>query len=189
MARDRRRLGPEEEALWTAVKKSVTPLRPEPRTPEPPPAPPVPESAATPPPDIAASSQHPVRPKPMKPAIPSLQTLDRREKKKLVRGTLEIDGRLDLHGLRQDEARARLLGFLSTVQARGGKLVLVITGKGRQGGGFEALHEPERGVLRRVVPLWLSLPEFRHLVLGFEDAHLAHGGEGALYIRIRRRKP
>ena len=61
--------------------------------------------------------------------------------------------------------------------------VLVITGKGRAAGG-----ESERGVLRRQVPQWLSLPEFRSLVVGFEEAHIGHGGEGALYVRIRRSK-
>jgi DNA-nicking Smr family endonuclease len=62
--------------------------------------------------------------------------------------------------------------------------VLVITGKGRT-----SAAASERGVLRRQVPLWLSLPEFRSLVVGFEEAHIGHGGEGALYVRIRRSKP
>jgi DNA-nicking Smr family endonuclease len=57
--------------------------------------------------------------------------------------------------------------------------VLVITGKGMRADG-------ERGVLKRQVPQWLALPEFRSLVIGFEDAHIAHGGEGALYVRVRR---
>ena len=70
----------------------------------------------------------------------------------------------------------------------GWKVVLVITGKGRPGGDFQSLHDHERGVLRRVVPLWLSLPEFRRVVLGYEDAGPVHGGDGALYIRIRKRK-
>ena len=59
--------------------------------------------------------------------------------------------------------------------------MLVITGKGKVGGA-----ESERGVLRRQVPQWLSLPEFRSLVVGFEEAHIGHGGEGALYVRVRR---
>ena len=59
--------------------------------------------------------------------------------------------------------------------------MLVITGKGKVGG-----SEDERGVLRRQVPQWLSLPEFRSLVVGFEEAHIGHGGEGALYVRVRR---
>lgn len=187
MARDRRRLGPEEEALWAAVRKSVTPLRPQ--SPEPAPKLPVPEAAPTPPDDIAAiTPSGPAPRQPTRPAMPSLHTLGRRDRQKLVRGTREIDARLDLHGLRQDEAHARLRGFLSSAQARGHKVVLVITGKGGPEPGFRALHEYERGVLRRMVPLWLSLPEFRPLVLGFEEAHLAHGGTGAIYVRIRKRK-
>ena len=63
---------------------------------------------------------------------------------------------------------------------RDARLVLVITGKGRGG---------EIGVLRRQVPQWLGLPEFRALVVGFEDASVNHGGEGALYIRVRRSRP
>src|ERR1019366_4885255 len=88
-----------------------------------------------------------------------------------------IDARLDLHGLTQSEAHAALLRFLRSAGARDARLVLVITGKGRGG---------EPGVLRRQVPQWLGLPEFRSLVLGFEDAHVTHGGEGALYVRLRR---
>lgn len=63
--------------------------------------------------------------------------------------------------------------------ARNARLVLVITGKGARG-------EGERGVLKRQVPHWLALPEFRTLVVGFENAHITHGGEGALYVRLRR---
>jgi DNA-nicking Smr family endonuclease len=63
--------------------------------------------------------------------------------------------------------------------------VLVITGKG--GRADEA--RSERGVLKRQVPLWLRLPEFRPYVVGFEDAHIGHGGEGALYVRVRRARP
>ncbi|WP_075214218.1 Smr/MutS family protein [Mongoliimonas terrestris] len=187
MARDRRRLGPEEEALWALVQRSVNPLKRARAEPKPPP-PPSPEAVPPAPADIAAITPKVEAPRaPARPAMPTLQPLDRREKKQVVRGTRAIDARLDLHGLRQDEARARLLGFLSTAQAREAKIVLIITGKGT-GGGFETLYGDERGVLKRMVPLWLSLPEFRDKVLGYEDAHLTHGGAGALYIRIRRRR-
>ena len=107
--------------------------------------------------------------------------LDRRLKKRVARGREPIDGRIDLHGLTQAEAHGALLRFLRTASGRDARLVLVITGKGRDGAG-------ERGVLRRQVPQWLGLPEFRALVVGFEDAHIAHGGEGALYVRVRRTK-
>lgn len=93
----------------------------------------------------------------------------------------EIDARIDLHGMTQTRAHRALSDFLRRAHADGLTFVLVITGKGRSGE-----SESERGVLRRQVPQWLSLPEFRTLVVGFEEAHIGHGGEGALYVRIRR---
>lgn len=90
---------------------------------------------------------------------------------------------LDLHGLTQSEAHAALLRFLRAASSRGARLVLIITGKGGARAG-----DGERGVLKRQVPQWLGLPEFRALIVGFEAAHIAHGGEGALYVRVRRDK-
>jgi DNA-nicking Smr family endonuclease len=103
-------------------------------------------------------------------------------RQRVARGREAIDARMDLHGLTQAEAHAALARFLHSASGRGARLVLIITGKGGRSGGSE------RGVLRRQVPHWLALPEFRDLVIGFEDAHLAHGGEGALYVRLRRRR-
>jgi DNA-nicking Smr family endonuclease len=114
------------------------------------------------------------------PAVPPLAPLGRRMRQRVARGRETIDGRLDLHGLTQSEAHAALLHFLRQASARGARLVLVITGKGRAGAGGE------RGILRRQVPQWLGLPELRAYVIGFEDAHVAHGGEGALYVRLRK---
>lgn len=180
-----RPLAPEEEELWQAVKRSVTPLRPE-------------QAAPPPPAALAAAEAEPQRPlvtlapKPApvaaKPSLPKLHPFGKRERQAVSRGRISIDGRLDLHGYRQDEAHARLSGFLYQAQAMGWKVVLVITGKGRPGGDFRTLHDDERGVLRRVVPMWLSLPDFRRVVLGYEDAAPTHGGGGALYVRIRKRK-
>jgi DNA-nicking Smr family endonuclease len=85
-----------------------------------------------------------------------------------------------------------LLRFLRRAQADGAKFVLVITGKGARAGDASGEHAwgervwGERGVLKRQVPLWLRLPEFRPYVIGFEAAHVGHGGEGALYVRVRR---
>jgi DNA-nicking Smr family endonuclease len=114
------------------------------------------------------------------PAAPPLASLGRRERSRLSRGRNEIDARLDLHGMTQTRAHHALSGFLQRAHSDGLTFVLIITGKGRMGA------ESERGVLRRQVPQWLSLPEFRSLVVGFEEAHIGHGGEGALYVRIRR---
>jgi DNA-nicking Smr family endonuclease len=114
-------------------------------------------------------------------SAPPLAPLGRRIRQRIARGGHAIGGRLDLHGMTQHEAHHALLGFLRGAQRRGHTLVLVITGKGASGVG-------ERGVLRRQVPQWLRLPGLRDLVLGFEPAHAVHGGEGALYVRLRKRR-
>ena len=115
---------------------------------------------------------------------PPLAPLGRRLKQRVARGREPIDARLDLHGLTQTEAHAALLRFLRGAQADGARIALIVTGKGNRRGEHDT--GAERGVLRRQVPLWLSLPEFRPFVVGFEDAHVGHGGEGALYVRLRR---
>lgn len=176
----KRHLSEEERALWESVARQVKPLRKKPRLAK--------HSAtptAEPPAARVPASPRPIAsvqaPKPSKPATPPLAPLGRREKSRLSRGRNEIDARLDLHGMTQTRAHRALHGFLHRAHSEGLTFVLVITGKGKVGGG-----EAERGVLRRQVPQWLSLPEFRSLVVGFEEAHIGHGGEGALYIRIRR---
>jgi DNA-nicking Smr family endonuclease len=120
--------------------------------------------------------------KPAPKAASPLESLDRRLKQRLARGTQTIDARLDLHGKTQNEAHAALIRFLRRAQRDGARFALVITGKGggrRDGSG-------EGGVLKRQVPLWLQLPDLRPYVVGFEIAHVGHGGEGAIYVRIRK---
>lgn len=114
--------------------------------------------------------------------MPPLAPLDRRARRDVARGLQPLDGRIDLHGLRQAEAHRALLDFLYAMHHRGAKLTLVITGKG---GGLDARGE-ERGVLRRLVPHWLADPALRGIVLGYEASAPGHGGEGALYVRLRR---
>jgi DNA-nicking Smr family endonuclease len=170
-----RRLSKDEHALWEAVTRSVKPLRKRPPTPQSETVEPAP--AERPARRMAAI---PARAPSAKPAAPPpLTSLDRRSRQKIARGRHEIEGRLDLHGHSQAEAHAALLRFLRSSQAKGRKLVLVITGKGLRG-------DRDSGVLRRQVPLWLALPEFRALVVGFDQAAAAHGGEGALYVRVRK---
>jgi DNA-nicking Smr family endonuclease len=175
-----RSLSEEERALWESVAKQVKPLRKKPRAAKPlgsAPAAELPvEMKPVAPPRPIASVQA-AKPK----STPPLAPLGRRERSKLSRGRSEIDARIDLHGMTQLRAHRALLSFLQRAHAEGATFVLVITGKGKVGGA-----EEERGVLRRQVPNWLSLPEFRALVVGFEEAHIGHGGEGALYVRIRR---
>jgi DNA-nicking Smr family endonuclease len=179
--RRRRALSEEERALWESVAKQTKPLRKRTRAARTPAASPEPETPAAAKIAAAPKPHPPARiPRPPKPAAPPLAPLGRRERSHLARGRKEIDARLDLHGMTQTRAHRALLGFLQRACGEGLTFVLVITGKGKIGA------ESERGVLRRQVPQWLSLPEFRPLVVGFEEAHIGHGGEGALYVRIRR---
>lgn len=116
-------------------------------------------------------------------APPSLERIDHRTKRRLRNGAVPIDDRLDLHGMTQEAAHSALRGFLMLARSRGARIVLVITGKGKPKPGGDP-HD--RGILRRAVPHWLSDPSLRDLVIGFEEAHLAHGGAGAIYVRLRR---
>ena len=100
---------------------------------------------------------------------------------KLRRGSSTPGAIIDLHGLRQDEAKHRLVAFLRRCQSEGAKSAIVITGKG----GTIDSHGEGRGVLRRSVPLWLAMPDLRSLVVGFEEAGAGLGGTGALILRIR----
>jgi len=178
MSRDgnrRRVLTAEERVLWSAVTKAIAPLR----APADHSAKPESENEAPVPAQAPARVDRPA-PASAAPAPPPLAPLGRRLRQRVGRGKAEIDARLDLHGLTQAQAHSALLHFLRNASARGARLVLVITGKGRGEG------DAERGVLRRQLPHWLALPEFRALVIGFEQAHIAHGGEGAWYISLRR---
>jgi len=179
--RRKRSLSEEERALWESVAKQVKPLRKRPRVLKPASVSAEVEAPVTSRP-VAAPKAEPVpRIPPLRPEPPPLAPIGRRERSQLSRGRKEIDARLDLHGMTQIRAHRVLLTFLQRAHSDGMTFVLVITGKGKVGGA-----EAERGVLRRQVPQWLSLPEFRSLVVGFEEAHIGHGGEGALYVRVRR---
>jgi DNA-nicking Smr family endonuclease len=107
--------------------------------------------------------------------------LSRRDKTKIARGRAAISASIDLHGMTQSEAHRALHRFIYRVSGGGGGVVLVITGKGAR-----TAPEGERGVLWRQVPYWLASPEFRGMVSGFDRAHAGHGGDGALYVRVRR---
>ncbi|MEN3151010.1 Smr/MutS family protein [Neorhizobium sp. IRAMC:178] len=117
-------------------------------------------------------------PAPPRRPVGSHQPLEKPVKKKLAKGRLPIDARLDLHGLFQGEAHDLLLDFLLRAHERGLRHVLVITGKGSSMG--------SEGALRRAVPLWFSKAEFRFLISSYEWAARHHGGEGAMYVRLSR---
>jgi DNA-nicking Smr family endonuclease len=160
-----------KSAITNSGPAKPPPPKPMPRTlakraalkPNPPPAPPAPVLA---------------------PAPPTAPGLERRVRLALRRGALQVDARIDLHGMYQAEAHGALIGFLMRARASGHTHVLVVTGKG--GPTYDDAFS-ERGVLRRSVPHWLRAPELRTVVLGFEEAARHHGGAGALYVRLRRR--
>jgi DNA-nicking Smr family endonuclease len=169
-------------ALWRQVARSVKPLPGRaPVEPEP-----VPETMASPPAETALRAVAAAAPaKSAPPVAPPLAPIERRLRTQLRRGQQSVDASIDLHGMRQDEAHLALHAFLRREQRRGCRIALVVTGKGALA---PALFGDERGVLRRMVPHWLRLPDLRSLVLGFEEAEQRHGGLGALYVRLRRLK-
>lgn len=169
----RRRLTGEDLALWEEVARTARPLRPPVRPRPAVPAEPAPSDDAKSVPAVSAKQVARARPRHQQAPI------DRRTARRIARGTIAIDGRIDLHGNDQANAHERLTRFLVAAQEKGWQLVLVITGKG--------VGDGERGVLRRVVPYWLSSGSLRGIVAGFDQAHRSHGGGGALYVRIRRR--
>jgi len=163
----RRGLTPEDRALWRRVARTVEPRpgRKPPPEEAPRPARPAPKPAAA--------------PRPVTAAAPSKKTpapADASGERRVRRGKLEIEGRIDLHGLTHDAARAELLEFVAAARRAGKRAILVITGKGKGGD----------GVLRRHFPLWLRQPDFAAHVSAYAPAHPRHGGAGAFYVKLRR---
>lgn len=188
MSGDRHKLSHEDRIIWARVARTIDPLPgksvedeewfvAEPENPNPPPAntkpasePPKMRTIVEPATIETKAGLKPVQKHPIeKPVV-----------RKLSRGRLPIDGKIDLHGLTQSEAHNLLFDFLARAHERGLRHVLVITGKGSSHG--------SQGVLKRVLPEWLAKPEFRFLISGHENAARSHGGEGALYIRLRRER-
>lgn len=110
--------------------------------------------------------------------------LDRR----LSRGKQLPEARLDLHGMTRDQARQALTGFLLAARARGQRLVLVITGKGRSRPDDDLAVPSRPGALRHDLPQWLQMPPLNAMVLDLRLAHRRHGGAGAFYIYLRRNR-
>ncbi len=168
-----RPLTPEELALWRAAMRDTTPFDGQL---------PAADAPAPPPPTAGvAPATAPPEPKVLRPPRSDSRHpagLDRRSWQRLRRGRLPIEGRLDLHGMTQEEAWQALLAFIDRMQAKGARCVLVITGRGIRTG----------GTLRRATPRWLESPPLRERVLGFATARIEHGGEGALYVLLRRRR-
>ena len=193
--RSPRGLDPEERSLWDRVAKTATPLNPKRQiqTPTKPTAPPkiakplpsvpafqIGSNAATAllKPNLAPSITEQVRAQPV--------SMDKKAFRKLQRGQSKPEARLDLHGMTVAAAHDALLSFVISAHASGKRVVLIITGKGRQADDDGPI--PKRvGVLRHQVPQWLSQAPLASLVLQVAHAHQRHGGSGALYVYLRRR--
>ena len=185
MNSDRRRRLPTryENRLWREAMKEAKPLpgRTLPDDPE----------DAPPPPDLAPLPKPPEFARPREIVAPTLSHqphrldhgktagIDRRTAERMKKGDMDIDGRLDLHGMMQDTAHSALRGFVMASSEMGRRCLLVITGKGNREG---------TGVLRREVPRWLNEPSLRPFVLAFSYAQPRHGGEGAIYVLLKRRR-
>lgn len=174
-----KRLTDEDRVLWHRVALSATPLK-----------------GKSPPESVEeerkfdemlaaalgeTAKQGTVRQKPAPKRADEQHPFDPQTREKLSKGRLAIGGTVDLHGMTQSEAHGLLLSFLGRAHASGLRYVLVITGKGASFG--------SEGALKRAVPHWLSTAPFRLLVSGHEAAARHHGGDGALYLRLRRTRP
>jgi len=199
--RRRNRLSPEDDDLWRRVTQSVTPMKDRPPSIDPPPTPlpaPMPQPVDAPshgnPKDSASWTVEPFRigqksgstPAGAAPAAPKpVAPIDKRLHKNLRRGKHKPDARIDLHGMTLATAHPALANFVRRSHASGKRLLLVITGKGT-GGPEVGYSESHRGILRRQVPQWLTTPPLSSLVLHVQEAHIRHGGQGALYVFLRR---
>lgn len=201
----KRGLSDEDRAVWDSVRRSVTPISPVRRSKLAPPAPNAPDPAAPdnpnrkPPalPDLPGIGSARAGPAPGLHVdhAPSLSErlaqapvqMDRKAYLRLKRGKTKPEARIDLHGMTQAQAHPALTRFLLEAHDRDYRLVLVITGKGRTGADDGPIPE-RRGVLKHQVPHWLSTGPLRQIVQQVTEAHMRHGGGGAYYVYLRRRK-
>lgn len=195
----KRRLTEDELALWQAVAKSVTPLKrkrakkpaaDEDAVSKPASSPPAkkappgkrPKTPKGPPPVVPAAMPAPkplpqLTPAPVPGAMPGI---DKRQGERFRRGQLPIEGKIDLHGRTQAEAHDALQHFIERAYKAGKRQLLVITGKG--------MTQSKSGILKTNVPRWLNEAPMRRLILAISQARPEHGGEGALYVLLKRAK-
>lgn len=177
MTRRAKGLSREDRQLWSKVARSVAPMPGKSIPDEMEEALGAGEATAPALPPVIAEARHQaenLRREPVQRPV-----IDRPTKKKLAKGRLAIESKVDLHGMTLAEAHGVLLAFLHNAYAQGRRHVLVVTGKGSSMG--------SDGVMRRQVPQWFATPAFRGLVSAHEDAARHHGGQGAMYVRLRRR--
>ena len=180
----KRRVTPDELELWRHVAQTVRPIKSRRRSAAPKEEAPSAPAAKTKAGKPAAPAPKAPPPKPQSPAKPHELThglshgIDRRQAERFRKGKLAIEGKIDLHGRTQQDAHDDLLAFLKRAHAAGKRALLVVTGKG--------MTTSKVGILRQAVPRWLNEPAFRSLVLAFDYAEPQHGGEGALYVLVKR---
>ena len=183
----------QDDVLWKAMTEDVEPLKtkntvykgkekPRPKQPSAPAAPPETET-------IPIKADISIK-KVTDANVDNPAGIDRRTQQRLKRGKMPIDGRLDLHGKTQNEAYDALLKYIPAAQISGKRCILVITGKGQPRYGDPSLLECSEhiGVLKQKTPYWLSTPPLNKYVLDIQPARPNHGGEGALYVLLRRKR-
>jgi DNA-nicking Smr family endonuclease len=202
MARKRRGLSAEDRVLWSRVAASAVPMhpgrKPEASLPEAGMAPSEPPPVIQPLQPLALQGLRvgarltggPTTRIELSPAAPQSVyaqplRMDHKTHRQMTRGKLVPEARIDLHGMTLNIAQPVLTRFIMQARAEGRRLVLVITGKGREGGPDAPL--PVRpGALRHNVPHWLHMPPLNQVVLQIRPAHRRHGGDGAYYVYLRR---
>ncbi len=197
MARRRRNgLTDEDKALWSQVTRSATPMHPgkavhpQPKQPAPKPVPRPVHPAPAIPTDFRVGSTAPApyrvsdtAPTPAQQLAAQPVRMDAKTHRRLSRGKLAPESRIDLHGMTLAVAKGALTGFILSAHSAGRRMVLVITGKGK---GDHGPLPTRSGALRHEVPHWLHMPPLAGVVLQIVPAHLRHGGGGAYYVYLRR---
>jgi len=199
MSRRRRTLSPEETALWNRVAentralhakkpaRNLSPPKPGPR--------PAAQTANDPPPRFdsfrigeAAAARDPghvLRPGIAEQLAGQPVRMDQKAFRQMKRGKLRPEGKIDLHGMTMAQAHPALIRYVLSAHGAGKRLILVVTGKGRERDEDGPIPTP-RGVLKHQVPAWLAQPPLGPVVLQVAEAHRSHGGGGAWYVYLRR---
>jgi DNA-nicking Smr family endonuclease len=194
----KRRLRPDELELWQQIARSTDPLhKHKPIDPTPKASPKRPLVSTKPPEPIAQFKPGETAPRRSETLVPPSTAADRLRKDpvamdskafgRLKRGKLSPEGRIDLHGMTLDQAHGALARYILTAQSRGFRLVLVITGKGDREDPYDPMPR-RRGLLKTQVPQWLRMPPVAQAVLQVTEAHRKHGGGGAYYVYLRKRR-